>query len=761
MRLKAALDPWGRASKPLLRQTLAALSGAFVLSAPATGNSNVVSDILGFPVKALLGSTIDKAQGSIDASVTKALDATDLKLRDHEGRISDLATALVDHTNDSLSARITEVTTNFKGIINTDLRNTVDHAISQVGGVGAALIDRLDNKATKLIDNVDDKLQKRLADVNEILENRSNDINKMLDDRVAQANQAIKERVVQIDEVARGRLGDVNAIASQQRIALEGMLARIAVLIGGVVFLVFVMQSLLKRYEDLKLADAPQRGARRTAFLARQLAPALAGPLLAAFAGLVLIAALYRWLPAGALQAGEDLVMQHRNALTDSVNRIDPARARFEAAHLSYLDPENTAHYAGLANKVGLIRDVIVMPGLLASEASRADFRTRLSDAERALGPRPDPDLLTLRALERWKTGTTREAEHEAASLSARALLLAPRGFGLAPLARGYVETFLHQPLISKNAEEGRDTANLEELSAALALSAPEPAHSPFAGITELSRLMRSLEANSTQSYVALALANARAVVLARRSQKQKGSPKSTDPVLENELALRTRSANDVVSAWKTFDQQIQASSQVSGPLLLNVFGLNDALFTRALWFVNHPTDTATHGTALRALKEPAERFQLAPARVAWSLRYSELMSGPMRAVLEAEEAKQFENWERWAIEFEDALIALEMAKDAKQDENVPRWRAAVAAAALGLYVTMPLVPAPSATENSEHTYRVPYARELAQQLDKSPEPPSKATLARDSKAPSGPAVVVDAPSDLAELLEVRGQRLM
>jgi hypothetical protein len=743
-----------------MRRAAALFAGGFVLAAPATSNSNVIGDVIGFPIKLLLGSTIDKAQGNLDASVSKALQGADVKLRVHEDHIADLATALVDHTNDSLTARITQVTTNFKDIVNTDLRNTIDHAIGQVGGVGAALIDRLDNKATKLVDKVDDKLAQRLQQTDEILKNRSTDINKMLDDRVSQTNLAIKERVIQIDEVARGRLGDVNAIANQQRIALEGMIARIAVLVGAVVFLIFVMKALFAKYQSLEPKTVKQRGARRTAFFAVQLAPALAGPLLAAFCGLALLGALYRWLPAGALQAEADLVAQHQGALTDSVRRLEAPRARYEAAHLSYLDPQNAAHYAGLAAKAGLIRDVVVIPGLLATEASRAEFRLHVSDAERALGPRPDPDLLTLRAMDKWKTGATRQAEHEAASLAARALELAPRGFGLAPLARAYVETFLNQPFVAADAEESRDLAALDQLAAALALATPEPVDSPFASVTELSRLMRALEKESTDAYVALANANARAVLAASELANKQGKAAAAKKIasahtdaatVTRELQARTKSANDVVAAWKRFDKALQANDRITGAVLLNVFGLNDAPLTRALWFVKNPQDTAAHGITLRQVKEPTDRIQLAPARVAWALRYGELMSPEVRAFLEAEEAKQFENWERWAIELEDSLIALEQVAAAKQADAPARWRVAVAAAALGLYVQTP-------------SYRAPYALTVAGDVTASPLPASTGPLARKqtgTQAAAAPPPITDAPTTLEALLNVRGQRLI
>jgi hypothetical protein len=725
-----------------LRRGVALFAGAFVLTAPATGHGDWLGDIVGFPLKLVLGSSIDKAKASIDSSV----DRVDVKLRDHEDRIKDLGTALIDHASDSFQERITDATTDLKVIVKTDLKNTLDGAIRQVGGVGAALIDRLDLKANKLVDKVDDKVQKRLKDIDDILKNRSGDINKMVDDRITQANLAIKDRIVQLDEVARGRLGDVNAIANQQRIALEAMIARIAVLIGGIVFLVYVMKSLYEQYRQLP-QDVRERGARRTAFFARRLAPALVGPLFAALSGLALLGALYRWLPSGALRAGDELVAQHRAALADSVRRIDPPRARYEAAHLSYLDPDKAAHYAGLAGKVGLVRDVILIPGLLATERSREEFRIRLSDAERALGPRPDPDLLTLRALEKWKTGTTRRAEHEAASLAARALWLAPRGFGLAPLARAYVETFLSQPFVATDAVEGRETLGLDELATALAVAAPDPADSPFANVTELARMMRQLEVESTTAYIALAQANARAVVAAKRVASKQGDAAA----VKIELEARSQAAQRVILAWQKFDEQLEANGRIVGPVILDIFGMNDALFTRARWFDMSQNDTSERGKTLKQVKEPIDRLRLAPARVAWSLRYGELMSTPVRAILEAEQAKQFENWERWAIEFEDALVALQETIDARRDDQAARWRVTVAAAALGLYEASP-------------TYRVPYARTVAGDLEQAPPSPEPVAppprTGKGAETQPGPPTITER-LKLEDLLNARGQRLI
>ncbi|MGC4091213.1 MAG: hypothetical protein QM756_25715 [Polyangiaceae bacterium] len=719
----------------LLRRSVATALALFVLSAPAAGGANVLEDIVGYPVKLLLGSTIDKAQSDVDASVAKALDAVDVKLKDHEGHISNLATELLDRGDHILDARILQV--------KTSLDDSVERAMSELRGSGDELIDRVADKASGLIEQVQKDVLQDLDRVDELVKNRSADINKMLEDRTNQINVAAQERIAQVDEVARARLGDVNAIATRQRLELERMLERVAVAIGAIVFLVFVLRNLWNRYTDVVEEGLTERGAWRAAAIVRRLAPALVGPVLAAGSGLVLLGALYRWLPASAEQELATEVGQHRARLAESVLLVDPPRARFEASVLSYLDGQSTARYDGLAAKATLIRDVIAMPALLASESAVEQFAERVGSAERSLGPSPDADLLTLRAMLLWKTGGTRRAEHEAASLAARALNLAPRGFGLLPLARAYVETFLNQPYIAPELGEGRDAMALDELADALALAAPEPPDSPFAGLTELSRLMRTLEAASSQGYVQMVEANAVAVWAVKRGDK---------PTATAKLAERTQAAQRVVEAWHAFDRDLQAAKNVKGRLLLSVFGMNDALFTRALWFASHPNDAPARSQAL--LDVPvSERVKLAPARIAWARRYAELLGGTAGKVLELEEARQFKSWERWARELEDALVAAEPAKRSGQRDDAARWRVVVAAAALGLYV-------------EGNGAREPYAWKVAEGLSAVPQPvtPLPAPKKTDKrKAPSKdePPQVVGAPKTLAGLLEPRGQRLI
>jgi hypothetical protein len=731
----------------LLRRAVAAAAGAFVCCAPASGRADLVADIIGYPLKAVFGSTLDKARDNANAVIkngsalvgnvnTVVGNANALvnnasgQLSLHEQRISELI-GQVDHT---LEVRVLDIKTQASALVDDSLR--------QVKGVGEDLLAAAGKTGARLIEQADGAVSERLKQVDTILHQNSADINAMLEQRTSQIDQAVADRIAQADEAVGRRLGDLDVIASEQRLALERTVLRAAVLIGLVAFVVFVLRNLWLRFSELERAEIEQhRGARRTGFLLLKLAPALVTPALAALCGVALLAALYRWLPGDAVREADELVALHQRQLADSVARIDYARARLEASHLGYLDPERAARYTGLVEKTALIRDVSARPALLSSQAGVADFSQRLAISERLLGPRPDPDLLTLRALLDWKLGATRRAEHRAASLAARALQLAPRGFALAPLARAYVATFLQQPYLTPGAGENRDAASQGELEDALAVAAPVAADSPFAGLVELASRMRLLEAQSTQAYVALAEANALAIaadVAGKAAERRE------------QLQLRSQRAAEVVKAWQDFDRDLQRSERSWQGELLNLFELNDAVLTRALWYERHPEALARRGTPLLRAGAALERVQLAPARIAWTRRYGDLVGERLRPIFEAEEAAQFQTWERWSIELEDALIAVEESRAAKRDPAPNLWRATVAAAALGLYV-----------ERSQQ--RVPYAGVLSGgKLTQAPPVSSVSTKpAASKKAPAPLPTITGAPATLEELLDTRGPRLI
>jgi hypothetical protein len=202
-------------------------------------------------------------------------------------------------------------------------------------------------------------------------------------------------------------------------------------------------------------------------------------------------------------------------------------------------------------------------------------------------------------------------------------------------------------------------------------------------------------------------------------------------------FAERTKEAQQVVAAWTVFDTGLRKATGLEGPLLSSLFRLNDAVLTRALWFVASK-DTLETGKRLEDLSDGddglALRIKLAPARIAWARRYPELFRGPAKQIMEFEETERFRAWEAWTIEFERAMVALRIAEKSGEDEATARWRTIRSAAALGLYV-----------ETAGH--RDPYGRKLA---GGHAEPPV-------TSAVSGPGE----PSPLEQALRQRGPRLI
>src|SRR6185436_5259719 len=120
---------------------------------------------------------------------------------------------------------------------------------------------------------VSGEAQKLLARTDDILRERSADLGRMLNDAVGRADQALAARIDQLDEVAGRRLGNVDVIASRQRIALERTIIQVAVLVGLVVFIVFVLKRLIAEHGKLVEEDEMRvlTGARRTWRMTRAL----------------------------------------------------------------------------------------------------------------------------------------------------------------------------------------------------------------------------------------------------------------------------------------------------------------------------------------------------------------------------------------------------------------------------------------------------------------------------------------------------------
>jgi hypothetical protein len=684
----------------------------------------------------LAAGAVEKIQPVLVAALADA-EARGTALEDHIGTV---AGGLIDKVDAKGQERLDQVSHILEArmlqaqVVATDV---TDHALSSVGQlVHDSLVSakQLENDTVK---DLAATANATLQHASDVLKDRIADVGREVSGAVERADRSLADRIAQADEALGRRLGNVDVIASKQRIAVEQTAVRVAVLIGLVVFTVFVLRSLYRRYAMLTAAPADPtghprlhpaaarepRGAARTWMFARGLGAPLLGHLVVAAAGTAVLLLLYQRLPLGARNEAAALIRSHRTGFSNSLQRFDFTRARFHASQLEYLEPDDPIDRGALTAKAELLRDVFARPTLLGTESGIAALWSALDDAKRMLGPAPDPDLLVVEAMLVWQTGGSRRDERRAASLCARALRIrvGAGGFALAPLARAYVETFVDAPYIDERAGLGRDSYALDDLETVLDHApALDPAH-PLAARIQLLRLMRTVDARSSTAYAEAIERHVELLAaIARRAPASE---------LAAAQARRTDAATRVLDAWTAFDAELAAAPELArDPSVLMVFRLNDALYARAKWFVDHPATDAVAPLLVAPLPHPATRpgapadprirLQMAPPRIVWARRYQRLIDGPARPLFELQESDRFATLEAAAYAFEQAMIELGRAPGAARTAGgdglraTARRNAAQTAAALGLYVSAPRAAGP----------RTPFARTLAPQGDEQVE---------------------------------------
>ncbi|HEU4406390.1 MAG TPA: hypothetical protein VFS43_14080 [Polyangiaceae bacterium] len=655
----------------------------------------------------LAAGALEKVQPAMAATIADV----DRRVTRHEDRIADIASGVVRKVDAVAEQRLNQVDHILEARLlqaTVEASDLADRAFARVDGV----VGRVDLITARRVAELDQLTKATLAAANQAIEDRIADVGREVHGALDRTDEIIAARIDQVDELAGRRLGNLDVIASKQRIALEQTAVRVAVLVGLVAFVVFVLRRLWGTYQELTkdepdaepAPDPKRRRARRRA-RAWAFVKGLGAPFLghvavaAAAAGLLFV--LYDRLPLGAKTEAAELAGFHERELDDSLRRFEFTRARFHASQLEYLTPERAAHYRALAAKGELLRDLFARPTLWATDAGIAELSERLKGVRRLLDRAPDPDVLTVEGLLKWQTGASRRHEHEAVSLFARALRLRPQGFALAPLARAYVETFVRAPYAAEAAGHGRDAETQEGLRALLAGAPPDDDH-PLATNLKLLRLMQTVDADSSAAYLAMAKAHAELAALARKG--------GAADEIEAKRRERTAHAAQVVKAFEDFDAKLAEAPELGGnPAVLGVFRLDDALFSRAQWFLKHdraddvapllaPDDEAPPAKAggpAKAAKPPKAgekpasgppdlqvRMELAPPRVVWARRYRSLIEGPARELLELQEAERFKVRERGARAFELALIEAQLDPQEKNQANVAR-----SAARLGFYV--------------------------------------------------------------------------
>jgi len=727
---------------------------ALVVALVATWSSAPVAraDFVENLGRKLGAGAVEKIEPALASALADA-EARGTRLEDHLGTIGktliDDASAAgkdrLDQLDHLLETRLLQVQVGAKEV--------ADHALSGV--------DKLINNSLGAVRALEKDVIKDLAatasatleKASAVLRDRIADVGREVDSAIAKADRTLAERITQVDEAIGLRLGNVDVIASKQRIAVEETALRTAVLIGLVAFTVFVLYSLYKRYSELTAGEPKgakarlwlpghgpwrARGGQRTLMFAKGLGAPLLGHLVLAAAGAAVLFVLYDRLPLGAHKEAVELVRTHQTGFADSLARFDFPRARFHASQLEYLQPDDPIAHGALIAKAELLRDVFARPTILGTDAGIADLWKRLDDARRLLGARPDPDLLVVEAMLVWQAGDSRRDELRAASLCARALRVRPfaGGFALEPLARTYVETFVDAPYVDDHAGLARDSYQLDDLTAVLNDAPTADPSSPLAARIKIGRLMRTVDAQSSTAY---------AETIERHLEVLAAIGRRAPPAeLKAAQDRRREAAARVLDAWKRFDEAIAAVPELARtPSVLLIFRLNDALYSRAKWFYDHPTTDsvaprlvapppprpATHPPAVDAVV----RLELAPPRIVWARRYQRLIAGPAQQLFELQETNRFATMEAAAYAFEQAMIDLGSAaatpsgvertassarasargapRAVTSDEahvSARRKAAAQAAAALGLYVSGAKAATP----------RTPFARKLVPKGD-------------------------------------------
>ena len=609
--------------------------------------------------------TASRAAGSLVADVDRRL------------------TRQVDHAGGVASKLVSET----KGALDDSL-DKVDHILEK-------RLLQVQTTAEGLVQKLDSAVDRNLHTADKILKERSAQLGTIVSDSIQQADQALEQRIGQLDEDVALRLGNVDVIATKQRLGLEETALRTGVLLGLLVFVLFVLRTLWKEFAVVQLQLAGKQGIERTLGYLRGFArPVLLQLAGAGFAVLVLYA-LYDRLPFGARTQASALASMHRREMTASLARFDFSRVRFHASQLEILLPERGAYYQAMSGKAALLRDLVMRPALLATDQGVGQIVERVQALERQLGDRADPDVLTMKALVLWQVGTSKRDEHAAASYCARALRLSPGGFALAPLARHYIRAFLNAPYLAQGTPYGRDSESMQDLRVLAATPMEKDAGFPLAPVIELDRLMGNLDRELTPAY--LDMLNAHAEVLrllpppspaspSRRHGRSIDAPLPDSPDLDRARQQRTQAAARVLAAWRQFESGIDDITGLTGKsAVLAIFRMNDASYTRAAWFVEQPQQNAL-APLLADVADLTLKTKLAPPRVGWEKQYGALIAREIHTVAELQEANRFAAFEKENRDFEQAYVA-QLVTAPGPEKDTQRRAAAVLAAKLGLYI--------------------------------------------------------------------------
>src|SRR5262249_969507 len=151
-----------------------------------------------------------------------------------------------------------------------------------------------------------------------------------------------RRRLDQLDEIAGRRLGNLDVIVTKQSLNLEGMVVRIAALIGLVGLIAFVAWRGFREVADA-VALADQRGVSRWRMAGWCTLTRLVPQLALAGAGALTLWGLAHVLPRESEARAHEQIADHAKAFSAAVRALDVIDARYHESQLELLAPQNLA----------------------------------------------------------------------------------------------------------------------------------------------------------------------------------------------------------------------------------------------------------------------------------------------------------------------------------------------------------------------------------------------------------------------------------
>ena len=594
--------------------------------------------------------------GLIDAAtkptINSAENAGHRLIADIDGRMESRIAQMGDEVqeafregNRSMNERLSQLDRSMEQRI-YQLDGVISKSLLEVDRISEARVQQLNRVAEAKIDQLDGNLGMRIKQIDQVMERRIKQIDVALGDAIAEVDERMEERINQLDEIAESRIGNADVVATKATLSFESAITRILGIACLMAFVSFLLWRIVvigrEHWEGILSEEGLKARFNKTWTLIghRLFLQGAAGSV-----ALFVIYVLFLYFPGSEQGRINTVATAHEDAFYESLASFDFRRARFHASQLQILVPngKNGLRYRGLALKADLIRDVLSRPGLVQSPQGLSKIMQLTSRVASHLPL--DPDVLTIQAYVTWNTGTTRDAEYEAARICVSAINASSDDsrFALLPLATNYLNSYLASPLPDEDAVRVHNELHSSSRGGVVVpfvhlteiISSRESATKRLDALTsvdsgariaavrhilEYNEAASELLSESTKAYIDMLNAHAEFETEVAKAVLESGPSRSTkiaekkeetkievfdsnnnlieQPTVDTwDLAQKAKykrflSAKRVVDAWRSFDVKLRGNFWVAdSSTALAAFRLNDAMFTRAAWFFVYPDE--------------------------------------------------------------------------------------------------------------------------------------------------------------------------